>query len=133
MLSDACYAMRTLRRSPGFTLTAVLTLALGIGVNTAIFSLVYAVLLKPLPFRRPAQLVAAWDTYQPLAPKVGVSPLEFQAIEGLTHLFSQTAWYRYLPRDVNLVTPGAQAVQLHATFISPKLLVLLGHKKNIIV
>src|SRR5215472_4571654 len=106
MLSNAAYAIRTLRRSPGFTLTAILTLALGIGVNTAIFSLVYAVLLKPLPFRQPAQLVAAWDTYQPLAPKVGVSRLELQTIAGLAHLFSQTAWYRYVPRDVNLVTPG---------------------------
>jgi putative ABC transport system permease protein len=67
MLSDLNYAFRQLRKSPGFTTVTLLTLALCIGANTAIFSVVYAMILKPLPFANPNQIVEIYNSY----PKMG--------------------------------------------------------------
>ena len=62
-LNDIRYAVRNLLKRPAFTIVAAITLALGIGANTAIFSSVYALLLKPLPFPELDRVVAVWDTY----------------------------------------------------------------------
>ena len=63
LLRDLRYALRQLRKSPGFTVTAVLTLALGVGATTAIFSCVYGLLLKSLPFRDASRIVELSETH----------------------------------------------------------------------
>ncbi len=123
---DVRYALRILARSPGFTAIAVLTLALGIGANTAIFSLVNAVILKPLPFRDPSQLLTVWDTYLPQFDKVGISPPELETWQQQRDLFQQTAWYRYVPLDLNLTASDSEPIVAHAAFASAQLFPLLG-------
>jgi putative ABC transport system permease protein len=79
ILLDVRYAIRTFIHQPAFALTAILALALGIGANTAVFSVVYAILLKPMPFPEPQQLIYAHDTF-PAVPFAAVSWPKYVAL-----------------------------------------------------
>src|SRR5207248_8020013 len=81
----------TLAKSPGFTAVAVLTLALGIGPNTAIFSLVYGVLLKPLPYPEADRLVGLAETYQGNRNELDVAYDEFRYLEDHSRVFERLA------------------------------------------
>src|SRR5690349_531415 len=92
---DVRYAARTLRASPGFTVVALLMLALGIGANTAIFSVVSAVLLRPLPFPEPQRLVLLWENFSALGgpARSEVSPADYAAWKERSHSFADVAMF----------------------------------------
>src|SRR5580692_4684545 len=125
VLQDLRHAFRALRKSSGFTAVAVLTLALGIGANTAIFSVVENVLLRPLPYRDPGALVQVWNTYLPAFPKTPMSSGDLQDFQRQAGSFSQMAAYVNPPTGFNLTGDG-QAERLEASLATSGLFPLLG-------
>lgn len=123
LLQDVKYAVRQLRKSPGFALTAVLTLALGIGANSAIFSMVYAVLLRPLPFHNPSRLVAVKTTEPGRGDDIGVSYPEFLDWRSQDRVFEGLSAFR--EDDFTLTGRGSPA-HLTGTVASANLLSVLG-------
>jgi putative ABC transport system permease protein len=106
LLSDVRYAARNLFRRPGFTIIAVITLALGIGANTAIFSAINALLLKPLPFPELDRVVAVWDKL----PSRGLQRNEVTVANYLdwqsqTQSFEQLALYRWWSANLTGIDP----------------------------
>jgi len=98
LFADVRYAFRALLKSPGFTLTATLTLALGIGANAAIFSLVSAIILRPLPYPNPEQLVGLgqWRNQKGQGyVQTGVSGPNILDIASQKNIFQQVAYYRW--------------------------------------
>jgi len=122
---DLRHGFRALRKSPGFTAVAVLTLGLGIGANTAIFSVVENVLLRPLPYRDPSALVQIWNTYLPQFPQVPNSPGDFQDFRRQTSSFSEIAAFVDIPQGFNLTGEG-EPQRLEARYATSGLFPLLG-------
>lgn len=126
LFQDVRYGLRMLRKSPGFTLVAVLTLALGIGANTAIFSIVNAVLLQPLPFPQPNRLVYVSTVAQrDTGPSVdgAVSYPDFFDWRSSNHVFSQLASYH----DAEFTLTGReQALHLPGETVSADFFSVLG-------
>src|SRR5215468_712027 len=114
LLQDIRYGLRILWKSPGFTLVAVLTLALGIGANTAIFSLVNGILLVPLPYSKPQQLVSVTGTYPRGA---------FAAMRQQVHTMDVATYAE--GHEFNLTGTG-EPVRLTATLVSAELFSVLG-------
>src|ERR1700685_3115659 len=123
---DTRYALRMLRKNPGFTAVAVLTLALGIGANTAIFSVVYAVLLKPLPYANPNQLVTAFAANtQEGIPENGTSYPNFEDWRAQNHVFSGLATINF--HQLTLTGRGEPSV-VETCVVTPEHFALLDVK-----
>jgi len=102
MWRDLRFGARTLRRSPGFTVAAVLTLALGIGANTAIFGLIDEILLRPFPLPHPAQLAQIYSFNRKTGSFVSSTYPDYEDFRRRTLSFRQIAAYVRLPLDVTI-------------------------------
>src|SRR5580693_1156024 len=122
LFPDIRYALRQFRRNPGFTLVVVLTLALGIGANTGIFSVVEGVLLAPLRYFEPARLVMVWEN-NPRFPRVWNSYPNFQDWQHSAQSFEQMAAFR--PQGIDLTAPGTPS-HLNSSQISQDFFRTLG-------
>src|SRR5580693_2256502 len=128
-IQDIRYALRMLAKSPGFTAVAVLTLALGIGANVATFSVVYGVLLRPLPFPHSEQLVRVFDDLRGSnSPDVGMSAPELWDLQDRSGVF----------QDISAVAPsnsavagGDRTVRAESLVTSPDYFGLLGAKPQL--
>lgn len=123
---DLRFAVRTLRKSSGFTTVAVLTLALGIGANVATFSVVYAVLLRPLPFPHSEQLVRVFDDLRgPNEQDVGMSAPELWDLQDRSGIFEEIS---AVAAGNSAVGGGDRTVRAEALITSPDYFTLLGAK-----
>jgi predicted permease len=110
---DVPYAVRQLRKTPGFTFATVLTLALGIGANLTVFLLLYGVLLRPLPFPHPERVVRVERSYASGVAVPVYSGTVALFLRRTSHSFESAAVYDYIPSNVNLVQ-GGEAIPLKA-------------------
>src|SRR5262245_22148364 len=120
VLSDVRHAIRTLLKSPGFAIVSIIVLALGIGANTAMFSVVNAVLLRPLPFADPGRLVQIWHVPPPKSfpgmTQFAVAPANYLDWRSQNRVFEQMAIYT--GAEYNLTGKG-QPLSVPAATVEP--------------
>src|SRR5947199_3420294 len=119
MLNEIKVAFRGLAKSPGFTAIAIVTVALAFGANTAVFSLINALLIKPLPYRDSSSLVLLWEQFAAQGlERIPVSAPEFTDYEKGTPSFSQIAAFDY--RSFNM-SGGSVPERISGAIVSPAL------------
>jgi putative ABC transport system permease protein len=125
LLQDVRFGWRLLRRSPGFTIAAVLALALGIGATTAVFTLLDRVVLRPLPYPDPDRLAMVWDTNPGKAlTHERISPVTFGDYRALGHVFEDAAGWWY--PQVNVTEPGRDPLRVNAVEASGNFFAVIG-------
>src|SRR6266480_659641 len=118
ILQDLRYGWRTLGKSPGFTAVVVATLALGIGVNTTIFSVIEGVLLRPLPYQDPERIVVLWEVTD-AGGETHVSEPNFRDWRAQTHSFETMALHTSAAfGGATTVLGGREATRAHVTAVS---------------
>ncbi len=127
LLRDIRYGIRSLVKRPGFTVVALIALALGIGANTAIFSLVNAVLLTPLPFAEPDRLVWMWGNIRNGGNRASVAPLDFLDYRKENKTFEEFAASFSIPLALNLTGSG-EPERLSAAAVTGNYFQALGAK-----
>jgi predicted permease len=120
--ADSRFAFRQLWKSPGFTATAVLTLALGIGASTAIFSVVDTVLLRPLPFPAYQRIVRIWEQAQD-GHAMNLAHMNFEDFQSQSHTFSSMAEYAF---GLEAMTGGSEPVRVTVAAVSKDFFTVLG-------
>jgi putative ABC transport system permease protein len=120
---DLRFAWRVLTKSPGFTIVAVLTLALGIGANTAISTVVYGVLLRPLPFPDPDRILQLKESYKNQSDEMDLSSAELKRLRDYSQPFEHIAGYTAV--GFNLST-GTQAEHVNGLHVSSEYFSVLG-------
>jgi putative ABC transport system permease protein len=123
LINDIRYGLRGLWKRPGFTVVALITLALGIGANTAIFSLINAVLIRPLPFPEPDRLVWSWGNIRNGGNRASVSPLDYLDYRHENHTFEHFA--AMTSASANL-TGGGEPERLTASAVTGNFFQALG-------
>src|SRR5690242_9048866 len=127
LIQDFNFALRQLRRNPGFAMIAIITIALGIGVTTAMFSVVNAVLLRPLPFRQPDRLLAVGEYDTRLGvPKNDLGSVSYPDVVDIrtrNHSLTDVAVYDF---DQATLTGAGEPRHVNASHVNASMFPILG-------